>query len=106
MDFSLQMPSSEIMFVETSSSFVRIYITIYIYVCEKLVSKTQSTNLGFTFETPFMGMALIAFWKRALHISRAEGLCRKPFIEKEHAMMEEVRTYIYRKSTRLAKQKQ
>ena len=51
--------------VQGSCSEKELFINTHhlIYMYGKLFSKTQSTNLAI----PFLGMADITFWKRALH---------------------------------------
>ena len=64
------MPSSEIMFWKiTLHTYVHIYacIYIYIYIRENGLTKTIF-EIGIEIASVFSGMALNAFWKRALHI--------------------------------------
>ena len=53
--------------LEKSSSQLCTYIHT-IYICEKLFTKTQSLNLSLALASSSSGMALNAFWKRALQI--------------------------------------
>ena len=50
------------------------YVYIYIYmksfsnIYSELFPKTQSMNLALALPSHFFGLALIAFWKRAIHM--------------------------------------
>ena len=48
--------------------YIYIHMDICLYICEELFSKTRPTNFALALQTLFFGSALIAFWKRALHL--------------------------------------
>ena len=53
---------------EKSSSEVCTYILLHIYIYEKLIFPNTIDELGIGIASPYFGMSLIAYRKRALHM--------------------------------------
>ena len=61
----MPIPTLKIMFGK--KLFIDMNTSMHLYICEKLFTKNALFELGIGVANSF-GMALNAFWKRALHI--------------------------------------